>query len=237
MLANQEGIWACAGTLDADLHLLCEWQLAFFDFLATLLPVWRDDPDRPPATGETKLTAQLCAKLASAFRHGPWDFLQVRREEPDEMKAQRSVDMAIAPAGCRVFVEGRTYNEYATLLPIECKRLPTPKDRKRDEREYLFSQFSTTGGVQRFKAGDHGSRHDRAAMIGFVQTMDALHWCDRIGDWIDEMEAVSLAGWTGADKLLIDEYDTVCGVGRLRSQHEREAGLSDITLTHLWVEM
>lgn len=237
MLADQKGGRASAGVFDADLHLPCEWHVAFFDFLTALLPAWRDDPDRPPVTGETKLTAQLCAKLASAFRHGPWDFLQVRREEPDEANAQRSVDMAIAPAGSRIFVEGRTYNQYATLLPIECKRLPTPKGGKRDEREYLFSKFSTTGGVQRFKAGHHGSRHTRAAMIGFVQTMDALHWCGRTGKWIDDMEAAGLAGWTGADKLQVDEHDPVCGVCRLQSYHSRKGGLSDIALSHLWVEM
>src|SRR5690606_26604196 len=105
--------------------------------------------------------AQLCARLNSACRHSNWDFLQFKREEPDEEDAQRAIDLAVAPRGATLWLEGRQYTEYRTLLPIECKRLPTPAGPKRDEREYLYSRHSSTGGVQRFKAGHHGSIHDR----------------------------------------------------------------------------
>src|SRR3546814_1117379 len=71
-----------------------------------------------------------------------------------------------------IWIEGRQYTEYQTLLPIECKRLPTSTGTDRDEREYLYSRFSTTGGVQRFKAGHHAASHARAAMIGYVQGRD-----------------------------------------------------------------
>src|SRR3546814_18725311 len=71
-----------------------------------------------------------------------------------------------------IWIEGRQYTEYQTLLPIECKRLPTPTGTDRDEREYLYSRFSTTGGVQRFKAGHHAALHARAAIDGYVQGRD-----------------------------------------------------------------
>lgn len=237
MLADGGGRHAAAGALDGDLHLRGEWHVAFLDFIVGLLPSWRDDPDRPPADGETTLTAQLCARIASALRYGPWDFLQVRREEPDETSAARALDIAVAPAGSRILVEGRTYTEYNTLLPMECKRLPTPKGHERDEREYLYSQYKTTGGVQRFKAGHHASLHSRAAMIGYVQQHDVAHWAAQTDQWIDQLEAAKQPGWRATDKLALTDHDTANRVGQLRSTHQRDKGLADIDLEHLWIEM
>lgn len=237
MLADSVGRPEVAGTLDDDLLLGSEWHRAFLDFVAGLLPTWRDDPSRPLADGETKLTAQLCARISSALRHSPWDFLQVRREEPDEMSAARSIDFAVAPAGLRILVEGRTYTEYNTLLPIECKRLPTPKGHERDEREYLFSRYKTTGGVQRFKAGHHASLHSKAVMIGYIQKHNITHWASQTDQWISQLEAEKQPGWRASDKLALEQHDTMNRLGWLRSRHKRDEGLTDIALDHLWIEM
>jgi len=237
MLADGVGRHAVAGALDGDLLLGCEWHRGFLEFIAGLLPLWRDDPSRPPADGETTLTAQLCARISSAMRHGPWDFLQVRREEPDEASAARAVDIAVAPAGTRILVEGRAYTEYNTLLPMECKRLPTPKGHKRDEREYIYSQYRTTGGIQRFKAGHHASLHSRAAMIGYVQQHNIAHWALQTDQWIDQLEAAKQPGWKASDKLALAHHDTTKKFGQLRSTHQRDKGLADIELDHLWIEM
>src|SRR3546814_6570535 len=87
-------------------------------------------------------SSDLCARLTSASRHTPgWDFLQFKREEPDDTDGRRSIDLAVAPSGSVIWIEGRQYTEYQTLLPIECKRLPTPTGTDRDEREYLYSRF------------------------------------------------------------------------------------------------
>ena len=163
MLADEGECRVQVGRLDSEVHLPGEWINALVGFIGSVLPGWRDDPRRPARTGEDALTAQLCAKLASASRHTPgWDFLQFRREEPDAADSRRAIDLAVAPSGSVIWIEGREYTEYQTLLPIECKRLPTPTGHKRDEREYLYSRFSTTGGVQRFKAGmDRRSRKRR----------------------------------------------------------------------------
>lgn len=237
MLADGGGRQAVAGTLDGDLLLGSEWYVAFLDFISRLLPAWRDDPDRPHANAETALTAQLCARISSALRHGPWDFLQVRREEPDEASAARALDIAVAPAGSRILVEGRTYTEYSTLLPMECKRLPTPTGHERDEREYLYSEFKTTGGVQRFKAGHHASRHSRAAMIGYVQQHDVAHWAQKTDQWIDQLETAKKPGWRVSDKLAVACHDVTNRVAQLHSTHQRDKGLVDIKLDHLWIEM
>lgn len=184
------------------------------------------------------MTAQLCSRLTSASRHAPgWDFLQFRREEPDETDGRRSIDLAVAPSGSVIWIEGRQYTEYQTLLPIECKRLPTPTGTDRDEREYLYSRFSTTGGVQRFKAGHHAANHVRAAMIGYVQARDIPAWAVQIDKWIDEFEGDAVEGWSTADKLAIVEHDTAARMASLRSDHARRTGLIGIRLDHLWIEM
>ena len=81
------------------------------------------------------------------------------------------LDISVQPCGRLILVEGRRYTQFDTLLPIECKRLPMPipGDRRRDEREYVTSGSGTTGGIQRFKLGAHGSSHSLGVMIGYIQ--------------------------------------------------------------------
>src|SRR3546814_6367648 len=169
-LAHDEALPISMGS---DCHLPGECFLSLVGFIGSFLPGLRDYPIRPAHAGETGLTAQLCARLTSASRHTPGcDFLQFKREEPDDTDGRRSIDLAVAPSGSVIWIEGRQYTEYQTLLPIECKRLPTPTGTDRDEREYLYSRFSTTGGVQRFKAGPHAASHARAAQIGYLPGRD-----------------------------------------------------------------
>lgn len=238
VLADEGERQLCAGVLDHGVHLPGEWFDSLIEFVSGVLPMWRDDPIRPNQTGETGLTAQLCSRLTSASRHAPgWDFLQFKREEPDEIDGRRSIDIAVAPSGSVIWIEGREYTEYQTLLPIECKRLPTPSRADRDEREYLYSQFSTTGGIQRFKAGHHGASHGRAAMIGYVQNRTVPAWAVQLDQWIEELEGTEVEGWSIADKLSLIKYDTVSRTAAFRSVHNRRPGLTDIRIDHLWIEM
>jgi len=238
VLADDSEVGQPTGAFDPDLHLPGEWLDRLMGFIGAALPGWRDDPARPARMSETGLTAQLCARLASLTRRTPgWDFIQFRREEPDETDARRAIDLAVAPAGAVIWIEGRAHTEYETLLPIECKRLPTPTGADRDAREYLYSAFSSTGGVQRFKAGHHGAARDRAAMIGYVQDRDILSWADQISRWVDELEAGAIEGWSAADKLTLSRHDAAARAAFLRSTHVRRGGLSTIRLDHLWVEL
>lgn len=238
VLADEDDILAHVGVLDRNIHLRGEWLSSLVAFIATALPGWRDDPRRPAQTGETSLTAQLCAYLNALTRHTRgWDFLQFKREEPDEADARRSIDLVAAPSGSLVWIEGREYSEYRTLLPIECKRLPTPPGTDRDEREYLYSQFTTTGGVQRFKAGHHAAAHARAAMIGYVQSGDIAFWKLRFDQWIEALVGEAVAGWSDRDKLEITSHDTARRVASLRSIHNRQTGLDPILLDHIWLVM
>lgn len=238
VLADEDEASIQAGRLGANIHLPGEWFSSLVGFIAGALPGWRDDPARPTQTGETGLTAQLCARLNSVSRHSAgWDFLQFRREEPDDVRAGRSIDLVVAPSGALIWIAGREYSEYRTLLPIECKRLPTPNGKDRDEREYVFSQFSSTGGIQRFKAGHHGAAHARAAMIGYVQDRDITHWRGQLDAWIDGLVATAVHGWSAEDKLDLTTHQASARVASLRSAHGRDAGLGPILIDHLWIEM
>lgn len=238
MLADEgEGI-AHSGALGPNIHLPTEWISSLITFIAATLPAWRDDPARPAETGETKLSAQLCARLNSVCRHTPgWDFLQFRREEPDETDGRRSIDLIAGAAGSVIWIKGRAYNEYQSLIPIECKRLPTPVAPGRDEREYLISSTSSTGGVQRFKAGHHGAAHERAAMIGYVQEHDVPHWRATLDQWIDNLVATSAAGWSAGDKFALSGHDAAKRAATLASSHDRKPGMTPIRIDHLWIEM
>lgn len=238
MLADEDKHFWHAGGLRSDLHLHGEWLSSLIAFIAAALPGWRDDPRRPAETGETILTAQLCAHLNGLTRRTRgWDYLQFKREEPDETHAVRSIDMAVAPSSAVLWIEGREYTEYQTLLPIECKRLPTPPGHKRDEREYLYNRFNTTGGVQRFKAGHHAAVHARAAMIGYVQSENVKFWKLQLDQWVEDLVSKAIVGWSVGDKLKIDKHDAVRRILSLRSEHIRMNGLPPINLDHMWIEM
>lgn len=192
-----------------------------------------------PPSGENKLSTQLCGRLNSLCRHTPgWDFLQFRREEPGESDGRRAIDLVASPAGNIIWINGRSYDDYQYLLPIECKRLPTPDGKDRDPREYVITGSGSTGGIQRFKAGHHGYQHERAAMIGYVQAKDAAHWHMTVGTWIDDLVTNSVSGWSVTDKLTLASYDKTKRVAKLASTHARAQGITSIIqIDHLWIEM
>jgi hypothetical protein len=225
-----------SGTLQAELQPLGSL-LSVLDFIAVELPRWRDRLGRRKVTAETRLTSQFVAHLNSATRHAGWDWLQFKSEEPDTSQGGRLIDMVAAPRGCEIEVEGRRYSDFDTLFPIECKRLPTPRSKTRDKREYVASEKSSTGGIQRFKAGHHGADFGMGAMIGYVQAETTSIWGKRIDRWIGGRARRKVHNWTDKDRLRNVSHDRVARTARVQSLHSRERGLPDITLHHLWIEM
>lgn len=210
---------------------------AILDFILHQLPLWRDRPDRPPRTSETTLTSQLCAHLNSAARKTPgWDCLQFRVEEADETQASRKIDLVAAAAGDALIVQGRSYSDFETILPIECKRLPIPAGAGRDEREYVVTSVGVGGGIQRYKEGKHGAAHVRAALIAYVQEQSFDHWLVLIEGWIRDLHNAGSPGWSPADALVTQEQDAVTGIAVHESVHSR-VNLPEIQLRHLWVRM
>ena len=237
MLADHAEPTIQSGVLDRNLHLPAAWRVTLLDFIADELPKWRDDPKRPVETAETSLTSRFCAHMNSATRKsGGWDFLQFRVEEPDETAGGRKLDLVPAPSAATIWIDGREYTQYASLIPIECKRLPTPTNATRDEREYLYSAHSSTGGVQRFKAGYHGAAHTTGAMIGYIQSSNIDFWNGQMRTWLKGLIEIPLDGWTLDDELRLAKHDKARRTALLESVHRR-SNLPEIRLHHLWIDM
>lgn len=227
-----------AGRLKADIHLPGAARYALLDFIAEELPCWRDHPERRPETAETVLTDQLCSHLNSAARiSAGWSRIQFRTEVPDEVKRGRAIDLVAKPCGVTLIIEGRRHTQFDSLLPIECKRLPTPREGNRDEREYVVTNPGTTGGIQRFKFGHHAAAHQVGAMIAYVQEDAFSHWLVRINGWIQSLAAETGSAWNTRESLVIIKEDSDRGLCTLRSCHRREGNREKCKLRHLWLKM
>lgn len=238
MLANSLSTHARIGFLGKEVQLQMSSLYELLNFIADELPSWRDRDELKNISSETELTSKLCGHLNSAARRATgWDFLQFRCEESDELQKGRKIDLVASPCDATVWVDGRRCSDFDTMLPIECKRLPIPKGNDRDEREYVFSQNSSTGGIQRFKAGHHGGSHTLAAMIAYVQDDTAVIWHGRVTSWIKELSEKGNAGWSEKDLLHIEVENEEDGLSTYRSTHARIRGLREIQLLHLWIEM
>ena len=234
MLADEGATRIHTGTLAEGIHLAATSLISLLDYIAAELPIWRDRPGRKVETAETALTSQLCAHLISRARHSSWDFLQFRVEEPDVVKKGRKIDLIAAPLSCVVWVEGRKHIDFDTLLPIECKLLPTPRGTGRDKREYLYNRHKSTGGVARFKAGHHGAAH---AIGGMIQSGSISDWHAKIDRWIGAMSRAKVVNWTTGDQITLRRHEPPERLAVLSSRHDRAGKLDPIDLRHLWIEM
>jgi hypothetical protein len=227
-----------SGRLDRDIQLPSAAKLELVGFIAAELPRWRDDPDRPIAQAETTLTEHLCDYLNSAVYYSTaWSHVQFRTETGDETLGGRKIDLTVKPRAAVLIIEGRRHSQFDAIFPIECKRLPTPKGKDRDEREYVITEPGTTGGIQRFKFGYHGAAHTFAAMIAYVQEQSFSDWLHRVNCWILNLAAEPNSAWSGSDILQLLSDDCVTGIRTLQSRHQREGGLGDCELRHLWIRM
>lgn len=224
------------GRLSPTLHRPAAWLETVIDFIYGQLAGWRDAPGRPRATAETRLTAQLCQFLNSATRTVGFDMIVFQAEVPDPVAGGRTLDLAPGPCGCVIWIDGRRHSLYDPILPIECKRLPTPVAKNRERREYLHTQKRTTGGMQRFKSGAHGSGHGISVMIGYVQSGTLEQWLARINTWIRVLTRAGITGWSHRDGLRRVAGDATLRIARHRSQNARTSA-APITLHHLWIDM
>lgn len=227
---------------------------AVIDFVAHHLPIWRDDPERPAQISETHLNDQLALSLNAAARWVPgFDTLQFSHEPPDDGASGRAPDIA-ARTMSELCIGARVYGRYAILLPMECKRLPTPRPGpNRDEREYVASNIlgangrpRLSGGIQRFKRRAHGRKHTRAVMIGYVQAQTPEHWFAQVNGWIDE-RASGDSTWCAFHRECHRKAERLHrlrvegSVTRLRSRHRRDVPnqppMAPIVIDHLWIEM
>jgi len=121
------------------------------------------------------------------------------------------------------------------LYTVEAKRLPTGTGNR--ETEYIYGHFnngSPSGGIQRFKSGDHGFGLSKSALLGYVEKYNFFHWHTTINDWIIA-KATELPDWNNNEQLQKLEI-SACGKYSIsRSVADR---LSDtIDLFHFWIKI
>ena len=214
------------------------FQLAIISFVRQQLPFWRDDPDRSSEQSEPKLNSQLSIFLNSQARENS-SMICFNHEEPQY--GSRHVDISVLPDE-KMIIEAQTYTKYDPVLVIECKRLPA---RSLDyEKEYVTGTKPNqkSGGIQRFKLGFHGAKHNLAAMIGYIQDRFECDWRATINGWISELVSNPIGDgciWTADETLKEFERDASRGIYSYRSIHSRTGDLvnNEIELHHLWVTM
>ncbi|MFT5622725.1 MAG: hypothetical protein ACI9FZ_000650 [Bacteroidia bacterium] len=216
--------------LDAD-----AFHYAIVAFIVKELPVWRDRPTRPKASDEPSLNQTLCLHLNSAARRQCFDSIQFL-QEPLQPTARR-VDIGVMPLGT-ITVEGRSYEDFEQLLPIECKRLPTPIDKRRNDCEYVHGlPGHRTGAIERFKHGLHGPQNRRALIIAYVQSESFAHWLATINERLVKLadNNTDHGLWSPSELLSTNTIAPNNDIQQLLSQHRRISDSACIDIEHLWI--
>ena len=93
--------------------------------------------------------------------------------------------------------------------------------------------------IERFKRGIHGSRLKHAAIVGYIQEHNAVHWHSQINNWIDELIIADSKLWKLADKLIVRKSINHSRTVKLVSKNLRLIkNKSDIIkLTHFWIDI
>lgn len=239
MIADSSRPLAGLGSPDHTVLDAGAFRREIVDFIERELPVWRDRPERPPASDEPTLNQTLCTHLNSACRRQAFDSIQFLQEPLQS--GRRRADIGTMPCGT-IRVEDRVYYDFEQLLPIECKRLPTPPDRKRSNMEYVKGlPGHRTGAIERFKHGLHGPTNVEAVLIAYVQTESFPHWHQAINTRLAELAAAGESDglWAAAEVLTVHSSDTAKRTQRLVSAHGRvpSATTASLVISHLWLQM
>lgn len=236
MIADEQPQYPFVGTPDATLLDADAFQAAIVTFIEQELPVWRERQKHRSITDEANLNQTLCVHLNSASRRQCFDAVQFLQEPLQD--ASRRADIGVMPLGT-IMVEGRCYEDYEQLLPIECKRLPTPRDNKRSDCEYVHGMPGhRTGAIERFKHRLHGPANDRAMIIGYVQSESFDHWLATINARLTKFAAdgVDEGLWSPVEILSALARSNRNDLQRLESTHRRPNS-SAVHIRHLWIGM
>ena len=201
------------------------------DFIYNQLPYWRDtSPQLPEA--ERKLNEHLCVFLEDKAR-AEGHLFAIHHEQ--SQSGQRTIDLGANPTTGLLKISSYS-SIYQKITVIEAKRLPAPDTRR--EREYVIGEGGKiTGGIQRFKLGEHGAEHQTAAIVGYIQKHDAPFFHSEINGWIEELASNSPGEWDKSEALEQLAENSELRTSRTKSVHCRSEGLADICLHHLWVRM
>jgi len=164
----------------------------------------------------------------------------VRFKHEAPQQKSRTVDIGIHGIEEVTFVGPYGYSIYEPFMVVEAKRLPAPsKDR---EREYVSGIGKATGGIQRFKCGQHGANVEIAVIIGYIEDQSVDHWHATINRWISELVAGTISDgctWKEAELLEKLTWNDKDRTSASISFHGRfgECLTRSIRIHHVWVVM
>lgn len=130
-----------------------------------------------------------------------------------------------------VFVKTRSANP-VTMLECEAKRFSSTSNNK----AYVCGP---SGGIERFKKGDHAAHLSTCAMLGYVQSSGPEVWIKKVNNWISEQSKKNTdpdIDWTSLDEKLsiISRFPDVI---KLRSEHGRLRSNDTILLWHYFINI
>jgi hypothetical protein len=209
-------------------------------FIEQELPVWRDRPELSQMTDEPNLNQSLCLHLDKASRRQCFDSIRFL-QEPIQASG-RNADIGVMPLD-NIMVEGICYHDFEQLLPIECKRLPTPSGGRRSDMEYVRGvPGHRTGGIERFKHGLHGPTNQHALMLAYVQAESFAHWLIAINARLTKLatDRADDGIWNPTKPLSSCTSTRGAEVHRLKSCHRRlspPCSSDKVEMEHLWLRM
>ena len=239
MIADETRSTPAIGSPDSTLLEADAFYLAITSLIEHELPVWRDRPLRPPFEDEPKLNQSLCLHLNQAARHSGFDSIEFT-QEPIQSGSRRG-DIGVMTPGT-ITVEGLNYHDWVQMLPIECKRLPTPPDSRRSDCEYVHGlPGHRNGAIERFKHRLHGPDNTRAMIIAYVQSKPFQHWQDKINARLDELHQDGRDNGLWSPAEIMDAFvPSRPDLMKLQSCHRRteKDGIADaVEIMHLWMRM
>jgi hypothetical protein len=204
------------------------------DFIRDSLLPWKNDSNRLPIEAEEELNGQLHDFLSSrAAEKFPMVFFRHEQRQT----GLRRIDLAAKPIK-PVVIHGIRFTPYQSVVVIEGKRLPAPE--KAREREYVTGENGKiSGGIQRFKLGEHGAEHDTAIIVGYVQKNSPQDWHPAINGWISELARSHPEKWSANEKLAPLQSDDFGALAKSVSNHPRVNGCKTprIRIHHFWIQM
>lgn len=136
---------------------------------------------------------------------------------------------------------GRQYdsNNIKKLCWIEAKRLPTPNNVNRDEREYVFvdhsqNQYEGNGGIERFKLNKHGEGLPVAIMFGYVQSNTFEYWEEKVNQWLQTYSSM-VPSYSNEKLVRIGPNANRFQSIHLRIEYKNMQQINDITIYHFWI--
>lgn len=165
-------------------------------------------------------------------------------QHEDPQHRRRSGDIGVHSTEDVTQIGASGYAIYKPFMIIEAKRLPAPtRDR---EREYVTGTNQTTGsatgGIQRFKLGQHGAQVETSVIVGYIQSQTVQHWHAAINQWITDLVAKPSSDgcdWSQTDTLGQLFCNEEQGTSTTESTHQRfgECVTPFIRIHHFWIVM